>query len=252
VILFPAIDLKGGACVRLLRGEMSAATMFNASPADQARQFADAGFEWLHVVDLDGAFAGKPVNEAAVEAIVAANKLPVQLGGGIRDEAGIEAWLGRGITRVILGTIALRDPALVKRACRAHPGRIVVGIDARGGKVAVEGWAETSGIAARDLALRFEDAGVAAIVYTDIERDGALGGVNAEATAELAASLTTPVIASGGVASLDDLRRLKTFSSSGIAGVICGRALYDGRIAPRAALALLRGEPVSHPERGPC
>ena len=244
MILFPAIDLKGGACVRLLRGEMSAATVFNASPADQARQFADAGFEWLHVVDLDGAFAGKPVNAAAVEAIVAATTLPVQLGGGIRDEAGIAAWLERGIRRVILGTIALRDPDLVRRACRAHPGRIVVGIDARGGKVAVEGWAETSEITARDLALRFEDEGVAAIVYTDIERDGALGGVNAEATAELASALTTPVIASGGVASLDDLHRLKALQATGIEGVICGRALYDGRIAPREALALLRGETV--------
>jgi phosphoribosylformimino-5-aminoimidazole carboxamide ribotide isomerase len=252
VILFPAIDLKGGACVRLLRGEMSAATVFNASPADQARQFADAGFEWLHVVDLDGAFAGKPVNAAAVEAIVAATKLPVQLGGGIRDEAGIGAWLARGIRRVILGTVALRDPDLVKRACRAHPGRIVVGIDARGGKVAVEGWAETAEITARDLALRFEDAGVAAIVYTDIERDGALGGVNAEATAELASALTTPVIASGGVASLDDLKRLKAVEAAGIEGVICGRALYDGRIVPREALALLRGETAPCIEAAPC
>jgi phosphoribosylformimino-5-aminoimidazole carboxamide ribotide isomerase len=242
VILFPAIDLKDGACVRLLRGEMSAATVFNASPADQARRFAEAGFEWLHVVDLDGAFAGRPVNAAAVAAIVAATSLPVQLGGGIRDEAGIAQWLERGVRRVILGTVALRDPDLVRRACRDHPGRIVVGIDARHGKVAVEGWAETSAIAARDLALRFEDAGVAAIVYTDIERDGALGGVNAEATAELAASLTTPVIASGGVASLDDLSRLKAFEAKGIQGVICGRALYDGRIAPHEALALLRGE----------
>jgi phosphoribosylformimino-5-aminoimidazole carboxamide ribotide isomerase len=250
VILYPAIDLKGGACVRLLRGEMSAATVFNESPADQARRFAEAGFEWLHVVDLDGAFAGKPVNAAAVAAIIAATALPVQLGGGIRDEAGIAAWLERGVRRVILGTVALRDPDLVRRACRAHPGRIVVGIDARRGKVAVEGWAETSTVAARDLALRFEDAGVAAIVYTDIERDGALGGVNAEATAELAAALTTPVIASGGVASLDDLRRLKALaapvgSRGGIEGVICGRALYDGRIAPRAALAVLRGEAVA-------
>jgi phosphoribosylformimino-5-aminoimidazole carboxamide ribotide isomerase len=244
VILFPAIDLKGGTCVRLLRGEMSAATVFNASPEDQARQFAEAGFEWLHVVDLDGAFAGKPVNAAAVAAIVAATALPVQLGGGIRDEAAIAGWLARGINRVILGTVALRDPDLVKRACRAHPGRIVVGIDARAGKVAVEGWAETAEITARELALRFEDAGVAAIIYTDIERDGALGGVNAEATAELAAALTTPVIASGGVASLDDLRHLKNLAGSGIAGVICGRALYDGRIAPREALALLREETV--------
>jgi len=240
VILFPAIDLKGGACVRLLRGEMNEATVFNESPADQARAFAASGFEWLHVVDLDGAFAGKPVNAAAVAAIVAATTLPIQLGGGIRDEAAIASWL----ERVILGTVALRDPALVKRACRSHPGRIVVGIDARHGKVAVEGWAETSEIAARDLALRFEDAGVAAIIYTDIERDGALGGVNAEATAALAAALTTPVIASGGVASLDDLRRLMALAGSGIAGVICGRALYDGRIAPREALALLRGEEI--------
>jgi len=242
VILFPAIDLKGGACVRLLRGEMSAATVFNESPADQARKFAAAGFEWLHVVDLDGAFAGQPVNAAAVAAIVAATPLPVQLGGGIRDEAAIDAWLARGIARVILGTVALRDPDLVKRACRAHPGRIVVGIDARDGKVAVEGWAETSEIAARDLALRFEDAGAAAIVYTDIDRDGALGGANVAATAALAEALTTPVIASGGVGSLDDLRALKAVEASGLAGVICGRALYDGRIEPRAALAILRGD----------
>jgi phosphoribosylformimino-5-aminoimidazole carboxamide ribotide isomerase len=252
VILFPAIDLKGGACVRLVRGAMDAATVFNEDPADQARLFAAAGFEWLHVVDLDGAFAGKPLNAAAVESIVAATSLPVQLGGGIRDEAGIAAWLDRGIRRVILGTVALRDPALVKRACRAHPGRIVVGIDARAGLVAVEGWAETSEVTALDLALRFEDAGVAAIIYTDIERDGALGGVNAEATAALAERLTTPVIASGGVASLDDLRRLKERSASGIAGVICGRALYDGRIAPRAALALLRGEAAGQAEKRAC
>jgi phosphoribosylformimino-5-aminoimidazole carboxamide ribotide isomerase len=252
VILFPAIDLKSGACVRLVRGAMDAATVFNDDPADQARIFAAAGFEWLHVVDLDGAFAGQPLNAAAVEAIVAATTLPVQLGGGIRDEARIAAWLDRGIRRVILGTVALRDPDLVKRACRAHPGRIVVGIDARAGLVAVEGWAETSEVAALDLALRFEDAGVAAIVYTDIERDGALGGVNAEATAALAERLTTPVIASGGVASLDDLRRLMEKSASGIAGVICGRSLYDGRIAPRAALALLRGEAPGRAEKRAC
>jgi phosphoribosylformimino-5-aminoimidazole carboxamide ribotide isomerase len=252
VILFPAIDLKGGACVRLVRGAMDAATVFNDDPADQARLFAAAGFEWLHVVDLDGAFAGRPRNAGAVGSILTATTLPVQLGGGIRDEAGIAAWLERGICRVILGTVALRDPALVKRACRAHPGRIVVGIDARAGLVAVEGWAETSEVAALDLALRFEDAGVAAIVYTDIERDGALGGVNAEATAALAERLTTPVIASGGVASLDDLRRLKARSASGIAGVICGRALYDGRIAPAAALALLRGEAPGQAEQRAC
>jgi phosphoribosylformimino-5-aminoimidazole carboxamide ribotide isomerase len=252
VILFPAIDLKGGACVRLVRGAMDAATIFNEDPADQARLFAAAGFEWLHVVDLDGAFAGRPRNAAAVESIIAATTLPVQLGGGIRDEAAIAAWLDRGINRVILGTVALRDPDLVKRACRTHPDRIVVGIDARAGLVAVEGWGETSEVTALDLALCFEDAGVAAIIYTDIERDGALGGVNAEATAALAERLTTPVIASGGVASLDDLRRLKERSASGIAGVICGRALYDGRIAPRAALALLRGEAPGQVEKRAC
>jgi phosphoribosylformimino-5-aminoimidazole carboxamide ribotide isomerase len=241
MILFPAIDLKGGACVRLLHGEMSAATVFNDDPAAQARDFAAAGFEWLHVVDLDGAFAGRPVNGAAVAAIVAAIRLPVQLGGGIRDAAQIAWWLEHGIRRVVLGTVALREPALVKAACRAHPGRIVVGIDARRGRVAVEGWATTSEMTARELALRFEDAGAAAIVYTDIDRDGGLSGVNVEATAALAAALTTPVIASGGVASLDDLVKLKAHEADGIAGVICGRALYDGRIDPAAALAVLRG-----------
>jgi phosphoribosylformimino-5-aminoimidazole carboxamide ribotide isomerase len=241
MILFPAIDLKGGACVRLLHGEMSAATVFNDDPAAQARDFAAAGFEWLHVVDLDGAFAGRPVNGAAVAAIVAAISLPVQLGGGIRDAAQIAWWLEHGIRRVVLGTVALREPSLVKAACRAHPGRIVVGIDARRGRVAVEGWATTSEMTARELALRFEDAGAAAIVYTDIDRDGGLTGVNVEATATLAAALTTPVIASGGVASLDDLVRLKAHEADGIAGVICGRALYDGRIDPAEALAVLRG-----------
>ena len=245
MILFPAIDLKGGACVRLVRGAMEAATIFNDDPAGQARAFAADGFEWLHVVDLDGAFAGRAVNAAAVAAIIAATALPIQLGGGIRDRAAIAAWLERGVRRVILGTVALRDPDLVKAACRAHPDRIVVGIDARAGRVAVEGWAASSEVTARDLALRFEDAGVAAIVYTDIERDGALGGVNVAATAALAAALTTPVIASGGVASLDDLARLKAVEASGIAGVICGRALYDGRIDPRAALAALGGGAVA-------
>jgi phosphoribosylformimino-5-aminoimidazole carboxamide ribotide isomerase len=236
MILFPAIDLKGGACVRLLHGKMDAATVFNDDPAAQARDFAAAGFAWLHVVDLDGAFAGRSVNGSAVASIVAATGLPVQLGGGIRNEAQIAAWLDHGISRVVLGTVALREPALVKAACRAHPGRIVVGIDARGGMVAVEGWATTSEITARELALRFEDAGAAAIVYTDIDRDGALAGVNVEATAALAAALTTPVIAS-----LDDLVKLKAHEADGIAGVICGRALYDGRIDPAAALAVLRG-----------
>jgi len=243
VILYPAIDLKDGRCVRLLRGDMAAATVFAAAPADQARQFAEAGFEWLHLVDLNGAFAGRPVNGDAVEAILAAVTLPVQLGGGIRDLATIDFWLERGVKRVILGTIALTEPELVRTACKRHPGRVVVGIDARDGMVAVEGWARTSEVRALDLALRFEDAGVAAIVYTDIDRDGALGGVNVEATADLAFALTTPVIASGGVASLADLKSLKQVEKTGVEGVICGRALYDGRLDPAAALKLL-AEPV--------
>jgi phosphoribosylformimino-5-aminoimidazole carboxamide ribotide isomerase len=241
VILFPAIDLKGGQCVRLLRGDMSQATVFSDDPAAQARRFVAAGCRHLHVVDLDGAFAGKPMNAAAVAAIVTAAGVPVQLGGGIRDRATIEAWLARGVARVILGTAALTDPDLVRGACRAHPGKIVVGIDARQGRVAVEGWAKSSGRDALDLALSFEDAGVAAIVHTDIERDGALTGVNVEATAALARRLSTPVIASGGVATLDDLKALKAHEADGISGVICGRALYDGRIDLKAALALLEG-----------
>jgi len=241
MILYPAIDLKGGQCVRLLRGEMSAATVFSDDPAGQARRFVASGCRFLHVVDLDGAFAGKPMNRAAVEAIVASAGVPVQLGGGIRDRATIEGWLASGVARVILGTLALSDPALVKAACRAHPGRIVLGIDARGGRVAVEGWAKSSERTALDLALEFEDAGAAAIVYTDIERDGALAGVNVEATAALARRLTTGVIASGGVASLDDLRALKAREEDGITGVICGRALYDGRLDLAAALAVCGG-----------
>ena len=243
MILYPAIDLKDGRCVRLLRGDMAAATVFAAAPADQARQFADAGFEWLHLVDLNGAFAGRPVNGDAVEAILGAVTLPVQLGGGIRDLTTVDFWLERGVRRVILGTVALTEPELVREACKRHPGRIVVGIDARDGMVAVEGWARTSEVRALDLALRFEDAGVAAIVYTDIDRDGALGGVNVEATADLAFALTTPVIASGGVASLADLKSLKEVEKTGVEGVICGRALYDGRLDPAAALRLL-AEPV--------
>ncbi len=239
MILFPAIDLKGGKCVRLLRGEMAQATTFNDDPADQARKFAAAGCRWIHVVDLDGAFAGAPVNAGAVRAILGAVKVPVQLGGGIRDEAGIAAWLDAGIARVILGTVALRDPELVRRACRKWPGRIVVGIDARGGRVAVEGWAETSDVTATELAKKFAGAGVAAIVYTDIERDGALAGPNVEATAALARESGLPVIASGGVSSLDDLRALKARASDGIVGVISGRALYDGRIDLAAAVKLL-------------
>jgi phosphoribosylformimino-5-aminoimidazole carboxamide ribotide isomerase len=240
LILYPAIDLKDGSCVRLLRGDMDAATVFSTEPAEQAQRFEAAGFEWLHLVDLNGAFAGRPVNGDAVEAILGAVKLPVQLGGGIRNMATIDFWLEHGVRRVILGTIALKDPELVRVACQRHPGRIVVGIDARDGLVAVEGWARISQVRALDLALRFEDAGVAAIVYTDIDRDGALGGVNVEATADLAFALTTPVIASGGVASLADLEALRAVESAGIEGVICGRALYDGRVEPAAALALLK------------
>jgi len=241
MILFPAIDLKAGQCVRLLRGEMSEATVFSDDPAGQARRFAAAGCRFLHVVDLDGAFAGKPMNRVAVTAIVAAAGVPVQLGGGIRDRATIEGWLEAGVARVILGTLALSDPALVKAACRAHPGRVVLGIDARQGRVAVEGWAKASERQALDLALEFEDAGAAAIVYTDIERDGALLGVNVAATAALARRLTTGVIASGGVAALDDLRALKAHEADGIAGVICGRALYDGRLDLAEALAVCEG-----------
>jgi phosphoribosylformimino-5-aminoimidazole carboxamide ribotide isomerase len=238
VILFPAIDLKDGQCVRLRRGAMDEATVFNDDPAAQARAFAAQGFQWLHLVDLNGAIEGRPVNAAAVEAILAATDLPAQLGGGIRDMSTIEGWLERGLKRVILGTAALSDPALVRDACRRFPGRVVVGIDARGGKVATEGWVKTSQTTARALADAFEDAGVAAIVYTDIDRDGVLSGVNVEATAALAAAISIPVIASGGVASLDDLRALKR-APVPLEGVICGRALYDGRIEAGAALALL-------------
>ena len=238
MILFPAIDLKGGQCVRLLKGDMRSATVFNDDPAAQARAFEAQGFRWLHVVDLDGALAGKPVNAAAVESILRAVAIPVQLGGGIRDAASIERWLERGVRRVVLGTAALRNPELVRGACRAWPGSIAVGLDARNGKLAVEGWAESSEVSALELALKFEDAGVTAIIYTDIERDGALAGVNVEATAALARRLETPVIASGGLASLDDIRALQRHESDGIEGVICGRALYDGRIEPKAALAL--------------
>lgn len=242
MILYPAIDLKDGNAVRLLRGEMDQATIFNTDPAAQAETFQAQGFEWLHLVDLNGAFAGSPVNGAAVESILKRVKLPTQLGGGIRDLDTIGFWLERGLTRVILGTVAVKNPTLVKEACKAFPGHVAVGIDARDGYVAVEGWAETSTLKALDLALKFEDCGVAAIIYTDIDRDGALGGVNVEATADLASHLTTPVIASGGVSSLADLQALKKVEHTGINGVISGRALYDGRIDPAAALAVLRGE----------
>jgi len=242
MILFPAIDLKDGQAVRLLRGEMDSATVFNDDPAAQAASFAEAGFRWLHLVDLNGAFEGKPVNAAAVEAILKAVDIPAQLGGGIRDMATIERWLGLGLRRVILGTVAVKNPDLVREACRAFPGQVVLGIDARGGKVATEGWAEVSEIEALDLARRFEDAGAAAIVYTDIDRDGALQGANVEATRALAEALETPVIASGGVASLDDLAAFLAIQEAGIEGVISGRAIYDGRLDPAAALALLAGK----------
>jgi phosphoribosylformimino-5-aminoimidazole carboxamide ribotide isomerase len=241
MILFPAIDLKDGACVRLFKGDMDKATVYNADPADQARAFEKAGFKWLHLVDLNGAIKGKPINEAAVASILAAIKLPVQLGGGIRDIATIQRWIDAGITRVILGTVALTDPELVKSACKQFPGKIVVGIDAREGYVAVEGWAKTSRVKALDLALRFEDCGVAAIVFTDIDRDGVMTGVNLESTVDLAFALTTPIIASGGVSSLSDLEEIKRHEGSGIEGVISGRALYDGRINVAAALKLMEG-----------
>jgi len=238
VILFPAIDLKEGACVRLVRGEMASATVFNTDPAAQARDFAVLGFRWLHVVDLDGAFAGASVNGEAVRAIRRAVDLKIQLGGGIRERAAIEAWLDVGIDRVVLGTAALRDPDLVRRAAADHPGRIVVGIDGRDGKVAVEGWAQTSEIGIVELAHRFADAGVAAIVATDISRDGAMAGIDAGAVAGFAREVSIPVIASGGVSSLADVEALQAREKDGIAGAIIGRALYDGRIDPAAALRL--------------
>jgi phosphoribosylformimino-5-aminoimidazole carboxamide ribotide isomerase len=236
--LYPAIDLKQGRVVRLQRGDMAQATIYAEDPAEQARAFAADGFKWLHVVDLDGAFAGKPANAEAVARILEASPLPVQLGGGIRNMPTVEAWLGAGVTRVILGSAAVKDPPFVRQACRHFPGRVVVGIDARGGMVATEGWAETSTLSARDLALRLEDVGAAAIIYTDIDRDGMLSGVNVEQTRALALALETPVIASGGVASLADLVALKAVAADGISGCILGRALYDGRIVPAEALAL--------------
>lgn len=239
MILFPAIDLKDGVCVRLLRGDMNEATIFNESPAAQALEFERQGFAWLHLVDLNGAFAGRPVNGESVSAILAAVKIPVQLGGGIRDMATIENWLARGVARVILGTAAVRDPELVRAACRRFPGRIALGIDAREGQVAVAGWAQETEITVRELAARFEDAGAAALIYTDIERDGAMQGLNIAATVALAQAVRIPVIASGGVSSLADLEALKAAACPGIEGVISGRALYDGRLDPARALRAL-------------
>jgi phosphoribosylformimino-5-aminoimidazole carboxamide ribotide isomerase len=239
MILFPAIDLKDGVCVRLKLGDMNQATIYNESPAEQAKAFEDQGFNWLHVVDLNGAFKGQSVNGAAVEAILRATRNPVQLGGGIRTMAHIEAWLTKGLARVILGTVAVRNPALVKEACRLFPGKIAVGIDAKGGKVAVEGWGEASELGVTELAQNFEGAGVSAIIYTDIDRDGILAGINWPATLDLARAVTIPVIASGGLASLDDIKKLAAPECAVLEGAISGRALYDGRIDPGEALAIL-------------
>jgi phosphoribosylformimino-5-aminoimidazole carboxamide ribotide isomerase len=240
MILFPAIDLKDGKCVRLEQGDMARATVFNLDPAAQASAFAAQGFEYLHVVDLDGAFAGKPVNAQAVERMLKTVSMPVQLGGGIRDMKTVQAWLDKGVARVIIGTAAVRDPALVKEAAKTFPGRVAVGLDARDGKVAVEGWAETSQVTALEIAQRFEDAGVTAIIFTDIARDGLLKGLNLDATIALAESISVPVIASGGLASIEDVRALLAPRASKLAGAIAGRALYDGRLDPAAALALIR------------
>ncbi|MDO8290760.1 MAG: 1-(5-phosphoribosyl)-5-[(5-phosphoribosylamino)methylideneamino]imidazole-4-carboxamide isomerase [Parvibaculum sp.] len=240
MILFPAIDLKDGKCVRLVRGLMEEATVFNDDPAAQARSFVAQGFQYLHLVDLNGAFEGRPVNAAAVDAILKAIKIPVQLGGGIRDLATIETWLTKGITRVIIGTAAVKNPALVIEACKKFPGRIAVGLDAKDGRVAVEGWAEVSDLTVLEMANRFQDAGVSAIIYTDIARDGVLEGLNIEATVALANAISIPVIASGGFSSIDDIHRLIAANCKRLEGAISGRALYDGRVDPAEALRLLR------------
>jgi phosphoribosylformimino-5-aminoimidazole carboxamide ribotide isomerase len=246
VILFPAIDLKEGQCVRLVRGDMAQATVFNDDPSAQARAFESQGFDYLHVVDLDGAFAGKPVNAEAVERMLARVSIPVQLGGGIRDMKVVRAWLEKGVSRVIIGTAAVTDPAFVKEAARVYPGRVAVGVDARDGRVAVDGWAKTSDLSAQDLGRRFEDAGVAAVVYTDIARDGVLKGLNIEATLALAEAVSIPVIASGGLASIADIARLTEPDCARLAGAIVGRALYDGRLDPAQALALIRSRREAH------
>jgi phosphoribosylformimino-5-aminoimidazole carboxamide ribotide isomerase len=240
MILFPAIDLKDGQCVRLKLGDMEQATVYNPDPGAQAASFEHQGFEWLHVVDLNGAFAGETVNGAAVDAILKSTRNPVQLGGGIRTLAHIENWLSRGLTRVILGTVAVREPELVKEACKKFSGHVAVGIDAKGGKVAVEGWAEASELGVIELAKKFEGAGVSAIIYTDIDRDGILTGINWESTLKLADAVTIPVIASGGLASIDDIRRMIAPDAAKLEGAISGRALYDGRIDPAQALAMIR------------
>ena len=240
MILFPAIDLKNGECVRLQQGDMARVTVFNTDPAAQARAFEQQGFEYLHVVDLDGAFAGKPMNAQAVESMLKSVTMPVQLGGGIRDLATLEAWLTKGIARVIIGTAAVRDPAFVKQAAKKYPGRVAVGLDARDGNVAVEGWAETSQVTALEIAKRFEDAGVAAIIFTDIARDGLLKGINWDATIALAESISIPVIASGGLSSIDDIHAMLSPRARKLAGAIAGRALYDGRVDPNEALSLIR------------
>lgn len=240
MILFPAIDLKNGEAVRLQQGDMNRATVFNKNPAAQARDFAAQGFEWLHLVDLDGAFAGKPVNAEAVAAILQSVRMPVQLGGGIRDIATVERWLAAGISRVIIGTAAVRDPAFVKEAAKKFPNRVAVGIDARGGKVAVSGWAEETQMQTAELARLFEGAGVSAIIYTDVERDGMLQGLNLDSTIALADAVSIPVIASGGLASLDDIKKLVDPRAKKLAGAIAGRALYDGRLDAKAALELLK------------
>ena len=244
MILFPAIDLKNGQCVRLEQGDMARATVFSLDPAAQARSFAAQGFEYLHVVDLDGAFAGKPMNAHAVEAMLKAVSIPVQLGGGIRELKTVEAWLTKSIARVIIGTAAVRDPDLVKGAAKKFPGRVVVGLDARDGKVAVEGWAETSEVSAPEIAQRYEDVGVAAIIFTDIAHDGLLKGLNLDATIALAERISIPVIASGGLASIEDVKALLAPRARKLAGAIAGRALYDGRLDPQAALALIRNARV--------
>ena len=240
MILFPAIDLKDGLCVRLEQGDMARVTVFNRDPAEQAHIFETQGFDYLHLVDLDGAFAGKPMNASAVERILETVGTPIQLGGGIRDTATVEAWLDKGVTRVIIGTAAVRDPAFVKQAARDYPGRVAVGLDARDGKVAVQGWAESSDMSALEIAKRFEDVGVAAIIYTDISRDGLLTGLNLAATVELAEAVSIPVIASGGLASIDDIKRLIEPAAKKLAGAIAGRALYDGRLDPAEALRIIR------------